>query len=255
MFRPKLLTLVLSSLLAASACSNDQPATATAAPANDASSSPAPSGALAKAAEDVRKDAGRAAMPPVDANRPLEQYPELDDAEGLMFLYLATSRIPPDYERVAADISADFRNTTDSFRKRDLLQALQPQIDQAMSDANAKPYRHMLIDGPDLGAYDFNRAGFPMGEFDEGRYRYFSGNSAYKLTWDNYAAFAFMPVKDEATARAIESMRTDWRKPLRLKVYFMARSADLNDKTLKAHVTRVQVVDKAGQVLAEQTTG
>lgn len=253
MSNPKILTLALATLLAASACTDKQSPAPTA--PGQAAVPPAASGVLAKAAEDARKDAGRASTAPVDTNRPLDQYPELNDSDGLMFLYVATSRIPPDYEKVAADFSADFRNTTDSFRKRDLLQALKPQIDQALSDAQAQPYRHMLIDDPKLGAYDFDRGGFPMGEFEEGRYRYFSGNSEYKLTWDNYGAFAFLPVKDEAAARNIESMRSDWRNPLRLKVYFMARSADLNDKTLKAHVTRVEIIDKSGQVLAEHIGG
>lgn len=227
------------------ACSTQDPS----APA--APSAETPQGLLGEAAEAARKDTTREGLPPVDAARPLDQYTEVDDGEDLMFLYLATTGLPPQYEKAAEAISADYRNTSDSFRKRDLLKALTPQIDQQLAAAKNQPYRWMEIENADLGPFDFQRGGFPVGEFAEGKYRYFNTASDYKLTWENHAAVGFAPVPDEATARAIEEMRSGYSDRPRLKVYFMGRSADLNETAVKGHVTKVQIIDKTGRVLAE----
>ena len=60
-----------------------------------------------------------------------------------------------------------------------------------------------------------------------------------------------MPVADEATARQIEAMRSKYDNTPRLKVYFFAQSADLDNQRVNALVTRVQITDKSGRLLAE----
>ena len=240
----KILALMTVAVLAATSCKKEGDAT-------DTNKAAAPSGMLGTAAVKATASAAQAALPQPDPGKALSTYPELDSGEQLMFHYVAASALPPDLDKLAESYSSEYRQTTDTFRKRDLLQALQPQIEQKIQQAKAEPYAWMDIDDPELGAYDFERKGFPIGEFDGKRTRYFNDAYNYKLTWANRDQLKFAPVTDEAAARELESMRTDWRNKPRLKIYFLGQSADLNEQTLNALVTRVQVVSKSGKVLAE----
>ena len=210
-----------------------------------------PTGLLGEAARSATEAARAANLPQPDASKPLSSYPELDSGEQLMFQYVAASRLPPDFGKLAEAYSRDYRQTSDNFRKHDLLQALQPQMEQKIQQAREEPYAWMGIDDAELGEYDFQRKGFPVGEFDGNRTRYFNDAYDYKLAWSNRDQLRFAPVADEAAARKLEAMRTNWNDKPRLKVYFLAQSADLNDQKLNALVTRVQLVSRNGQVLAE----
>lgn len=192
-------------------------------------------------------------LPRPDMKKPLGDYPELQSGQQIMFLYTAASRLPPDFAKLAEHYSRDYRNTSDSFRKNDLLQAIKPQLEQQIAAAAASPYAWMPVGNAQLGAYDFERKGFPVNEFDNDGQRYFNDNYGYKLSWANRDQVRFATVPDEAQARELESLRT--RHRLGLKVYFFAQSANLNSQTIEAHVTRVQVVDRDGRVLAEYGPG
>ena len=238
--------LIATSLFALSACKKDG-----ADGKAEATASAPPTGLLGTAAVKATAKAAIAALPQPDANKSLSDYPELDSGNQVMFLYIAASKLPPDYEKLAASYSSEYRSTSDSFRKNDLLQAIKPQLDQKLALAAANPYGWMDIDDAKLGAYDFARKGFPVGEFDDGRYRYFYDNSDYKIGWINPGQVAFAPVPDEALARKIESMRSGYSNQPKLKVYFFAQSADLDGQKVGVLVTRVQITDKSGRVLVE----
>ena len=244
--RITILTLAAASMLALPGCKDDT---------KDADELPgipaAPEGMLGAATVKAKADAVVAALPQPDANKPLSQYPELDSGNQVMFLYIAASKLPPDYEKLAASYSREFRSTDDSFRKNDLLQAIKPQLEQKIALVAANPYGWMDVDDAKLGAYDFSRKGFPVGEFEDGRYRYFHDNSDYKIGWINYSQVAFVPVPDETIARQIESMRSGYSNQPKLKVYFFAQSADLDGQKVGVLVTRVQITDKSGRILAE----
>jgi hypothetical protein len=242
------LMLLLASLLALTACKQDanEPGAA------NADATPAPSGMLGAATDKVKARAAAAAVPQPDASKPLSSYPELESGQQIMFLYVAASRLPPDFAKLAEAFSSEYRETSDSFRKNDLMQAIRPQLEEKIALAKAAPYGWMEIEDSDnLGAYDFERKGFPVGEFEDSKYRYFNDNYNYKIGWANYSQLAFIPVADEATARQIEAMRSNYGNTPRLKVYFFAQSADLDNERVNAVVTRVQVTDKSGRVLAE----
>ena len=109
----------------------------------------------------------------------------------------------------------------------------------------------MEVNDAGLGAYDFDRKGFPVGEFGDSTYRYFNDNYDYKIGWANHQQLAFLPVSDETLARRLESMRSGYNDRPRLKVYFFAQSADLDNERVKALVTRAVITDKSGRVLAD----
>ena len=245
----KPLSLALLTALALCGCKKDESQTT---PAN----APAPTGLLGQATEKATQAEAvakrEAALPQPDASKPLSSYPELKSGQQIMFLYVAASKLPPDFEKLAAAYSSEYRETNDSFRKNDLMQAIKPQLEEKIAQAKAAPYGWMDVDDSDnLGAYDFARKGFPVGEFEDSKYRYFNDNYSHKIGWANYSQVAFVPVADEATARQIEAMRSKYGNTPRLKVYFFAQSADLDNERVNALVTHVQITDKSGRVLAE----
>lgn len=238
------LTLIAAGALCLGACmKSDEPATS--------ANATAPNDLLEAAVKEAKTRAATAALPQPDPDKALSSYAELDSGVQLMFHYIAASKLPPKFEEMAQTYSSEYRRSTDSFRKNDLLKALKPQLEQEIERARAEPYAWMEIDDPNLGAYDFDQRGFPVGEFGGGGARYFSDASSYKLTWANHDKLKFAPVADEAVARELESMRNDWGNKPRMRVYFFGQSADLNGTTLNAFVTRVQLVSKSGKVLAE----
>ena len=246
--RKTTLMLMTASVLALSACKQDSKNT----DAGSGTDRPAATGVLGAAADKAKAKTVAATVPQPDATKPLSSYPEVDSGMQIMFLYVAASRLPPDFTKLAETYSSEYRETNDSFRKNDLMQAIKPQLEEKIAVAKSMPYGWMDIDDSDnLGAYDFERKGFPIEEFQSGRYRYINDAYQYKLTWANHGQVAFAPVPDETTARQLESMRTNYSNKPRLKIYFFAQSADLNEQKVNAIVTRVQITDKSGRVLAE----
>lgn len=195
------------------------------------------------------------ALPRPDMDRPLDSYVELKSGQQVMFLYVAASRLPPDFEKLATAYSREYRQTSDAFRKNDLLQALKPQLEQHIAQAAAAPYAWVEIDDVQLQTYDFDRKGFAVGEFTGDHHRYFRDASEYSYAWANRDHVAFAPVADEAIARGLESARANWNTRPRLRIYFFAQSADLNAQRINAYVTRVQVTDRTGRVHAEYGPG
>lgn len=237
-----LLPAALAAALALAACGKDT-----------AGADPGDGGSAAAAAADATGPAADAApsLPQPDLDRPLADYAELKSGQQLMFLYVAASKLPPDFEKLAAGFSREYRQTSDAFRRNDLLQALKPQLEQGIAQAAAAPYAWVELDDVQLESYDFERKGFTVGEFTGDHHRYFHDANEYSYAWANRAQVAFAPVADETIARGLEAARSNWNSRPRLRVYFFAQSADLNAQRINAYVTRVQVTDRAGRVLAE----
>ncbi|TXH65322.1 MAG: DUF4852 domain-containing protein [Thermomonas sp.] len=242
--KPVFITIL--AVLALSACKKDDA---------KADAAAAPGGLLGNAAAEASAKANaeeaKTALPQPDAGKPLSAYTELESGNQIMFLYVAASKLPPDFKKLASAYSKEYRDTNDAFRQNDLLQAIKPQLEQKIAQASADPYGWMEVDDAKLGAYDFQRKGFPVGEFEDDRYRYFNDAYDYKIGWANHPQLAFAPVADETIARQLESMRTGYSNTPRLKIFFFAQSADLDNERVKALVTRVQITDKSGRVLAE----
>ncbi len=240
------LMLMVAAALVLTACGKDTGNTDATPDADGA----APAGLLGEAAGKAKVESAAAALPKPDASKSISEYPQLESGNQIMFHYVAASKLPPDYAKLAEPYSKEYRNTSDTFRKNDLLEAIKPQLDQQIAQTAANPYGWMKVSDANLGAYDFDRKGFPVGEFASSTSRYFNDNYDYKIGWSNYNQVAFAPVKDEAAARQIEAMRTGYSDTPQLKVYFFAQSADLSEQKINALVTHVQIVDRSGRVLA-----
>ncbi len=211
---------------------------------------PAPSLADAKNPDNMKKLAERA-LPKGDKNRPLDDYKIIDSGNQVMFLFYGLLNLPLDYEKIAQAYSRDYRDTNDSFKKQDILNALKPRIDREVGAAKGATYIRMDIDQSQLNNYDFDKKGFPIGEFaDSSSYRYFNDNSSYTLGFTNSADFALLKVADQEKARTIESLRSKYAR-LKLRIYAFAQDADPNDHRVKLQILKCQLYGPQGELLAE----
>lgn len=252
------LLLSASALVAATlmlgACSKSAPST----DAGASASKPSLNSALSPAAvQQAAKAAQAASLPQPDARTPDSAYVEFSNANQLMFLYAAFSGLPADYDKMAKWYSSDYRSASDTFKRHDLLTALQPKLDAGIADAKAHPYVTWIDSNPQIAHYDFNNHSFAVGTvlFQQGGYQQFGNGSGdlYALAPMNGPAFQQLHVTDEAKARAIEAMVANWRTPLRLRIFAFVQSTadDSGIPTVQAVVTRVQLLDPHGQVLLE----
>jgi len=248
MKKTTLLAVQLALALNLAACSkkDDAAAAAPAAPAAAAT----PSLADLQNPEAMNK-AVAATLPKGDPATPLAAYRKIDSGHQVMFMYYALSNMPAPYEEIAQTYSDEYRRTSDSFKQRDILKALQPRIDGEI--AGAKTGRYVIVDQQDsrlLQRYDFEKKAFAINDFSDDRYTFFNDNSQYTLATTNAADFSLLKVSDEAKAREIEGYLSAY-KPLRLETYAYVQDADPSKRRIKLQVMKVRLLDARGTVLAE----
>ncbi len=188
-----------------------------------------------------------------DPATPLASYRKIDSGNQVMFLYLGLLSLPVDYEKVTESYSNEYRRTNDSFKKKDILTALQPKIDQEISQA--KSARYILLESKDnalLERYDFNKKSFAVKQFaDNDRYTYYNDNNQYTLSNTNATQFATLSVPDEAKARAIEGFLSKYTA-LRTETYVYAQDADPSNSRVKLEILKFRVFSPTGELLAER---
>lgn len=191
------------------------------------------------------------ALPTGDANHPLTDYRSVDSGNQVMFLFYALSNLPVDYDRVAQAYSTDYQQTSDSFKKHDLLNALKPRIDAAIETARQNRYVVTTTPNVPLSAYDFAKKGFVLTNLTPDSYQYFFDNSRYSFEFSNAANDGFLKIDDEEKAREIEDMRSHF-KPMTLRLYAFAQEADPSTNRVKFQIVHMQLVDQAGHVMYER---
>jgi hypothetical protein len=197
----------------------------------------------------------------VDYSVPLSQYQELGKGEQLMFLYLALSKMPVDYNKTAFILSNDYRQVRDEFKKKDLLQALSAGVDGEIESARQTTYRYMDV-GDKIDKYDFGAKAFPLPSFAQPQLRFFRATETYwylmyenphhRLVFSNSKDFSEIPVPDEGTARAIESLRVSRGAQIKLRIYFVATGTRLGHTTVTGEITKIRIIGPRGAVLAER---
>ena len=200
-----------------------------------------------------------AASPQANSS-PLEQpnlstqassYVDLTSGNQLMFLYYALSNIPPDFESMATNYSQDYRNTSDAFKKNDIMNVLKPQMLAAIETAKTQRYGIWTIDYAFIGHYDFNKKAFPLNSpfLANSSIGFFQDNGRYQIEFKNGDAFSYMPVADENVAKKIEEL-VSHGKQFTIKVYVFAQDANLSRRDVDAVITRADLLDKSGSLLA-----
>ncbi len=194
------------------------------------------------------------ALPKPDPATPDATYVRLDSGNQLMFLYAALSGLPPDFNAMARDYSQAYAQTTDEFQKHDLMRSLKSRMLQAIQDARAHPYIVYEDDTPNIGHYNFATHAFPVGaaEFSENGYVSYMNNYNYSLAFSNATDFNQLRVNDEALAKRIEQMVSNF-VPLKLRVFVFADDVNLSRQWVLARVVKVQLLDANNQVLLTQS--
>lgn len=191
-------------------------------------------------------------LPQADKSTPLEQYTKLDSDHQLMFAYYAFSGLPIDYEKIAANYSQEYRNTSDTFKKNDILTALKSRIDAEIT--KIKTQRYFKIDtNTNLGHYDAAKKSFAINDaFIHGdSYLYFNYNRNYQVGITNGDQFGELKVADENLARSIEKMVSEGAK-LSMKMYIFAQDVDPSDAKVKFQIVKLQLTDQRGAELLTQ---
>jgi hypothetical protein len=210
----------------------------------------APAGLQAAMSPDGQKAAAIAALPKADTNVPLTQYFELKSGNQLMFMYYAMSTLPIDYEKIASVYSRDYMNTSDAFKKSDILKAVTPIIDAEVAKAKANRY-FMVTNDVNLSSYDFTAKGFSIkDDLSASSYHYYYDNQTYQYSYTNGDSMQMLKVSDESVARQIESLRGN--QLLHLRIYAFAQDIDLSNQRVEAQIVKMQLLDAHGNVLFAQ---
>lgn len=238
------LTLLCASLIA-TGCSKNHAAAASA----SGSAAAAPSTAAAPIVDARTALLNRVKnLPQGDSNVPDTQYAELTSGAQLAELFYAVSGMPPDYEALSSIVSEEYRTTSDEFRKRDLLQALRPKIEEQIAtykDPKNRYFRLQALNNNVIQHYDFKTSSFPVqlnvGPNDS---IYFNDASKYRIGYINGDAFQRFTVTDEQRAKELESMVTKyWFRGNSALLYIFVQAADTSSNQLQAHIMRVVLND------------
>jgi len=187
-------------------------------------------------------------LPHADPGVPDSKYARLDSGYQLAALFYALSAMPPDYDVLAAAASQEYRTTSDEFRKRDLLQALQVKIDQDIASYKDPQNRYITMQdaGLPIQHYDFKTSSFPVNlNIGPGAFNYFNDSPRYKLAYNNGDQFQSFPVADQERAKQIESWVTKgelWGGESTF--YVFVQEADTTNNTVKGQIVRVVLADR-----------
>lgn len=239
----KYLLTTFAAALALTACGKSEPEAT-----KPEAAKPSLSDASQSKVQEKAKETIAAKAPRGDQAKELAEYAELDSGKQLMFLNLALSGMPADYERIASNISQNYNRENDTFKKNDMLKALKPGIDQEIEAAKSRRYVYLDTDDSPLETFDFNQSAFPMKLLSTDSYRYFYDISNYRAKFDHIAPFATLKVADEAQAREIEQLRTKYR--LRARIYMFAMDVPVGSNDVRFEPMAIEIRDKQGRVVA-----
>lgn len=206
-------------------------------------------------AEQASQSAGADHQTHPDASTPDSAYVALTGKQ-ILLLTSALSGEPIRYDYLANQIFPDYRATSDTFKKHDMLTMFEPQLDSMIADAKAHPYIAWIDPNSQLEHYDANQKSFhdlsalflQVG----GGAVSFPDAVGYTVAVSNGQQFQRLGVMDETKARAIEALVGKW-PGLQVKIFAYAQSADLQGApTLHTVITKIQILDPHGAVLLEQ---
>ncbi len=192
-----------------------------------------------------------------DPSVPLASYIRLDSGNQLMFMYHALASGAVDYEKIAGEMSSDYRRVDDGFKRQDMMAALKPRIDDGLAKAKAGRYfvyvYEVSLGSKVLEQYDFNAKSFPVDQSIWGpdAYSYFNDNARYHISYTNGEAFRELKVEDAEIARKIEALVTGY-KPIKAIVHAFAQEASPGQHEtgkVYAQIVKIKFTDGRGQDL------
>lgn len=189
----------------------------------------------------------------------------------VLFARLAVSDKPVDYDRVAYYTDKEYSQTSDAFKKKELLDKLKPKIDERIAFAKEHRYLVLISDHTvnEFSHYDFDKKGFRLNRMADGRFslRDEGFNRVKSDTHDknieqvwvymtNPKEFSYVYPTSEENAKKLETIfQTNlYDQGLRAEYYVVIQATvpeSGNDSSVYGELTKIKIVDLKGNVLAE----
>ncbi len=216
-------------------------------------------------------------LPHADLNVPDSSYQvaSLGNTD-LFFARLALEKPPIDYASVATSIDTKYANTSDAFKKLEILESLKPRIDQGISNAKSNRYYLIIDNDLRLGHYNFESKSFPIETFINKTEPDSSSvfqplvaihnpkvktpdvgpGANVRVIVTNPEKFTELPVTDNDTARRMEEFvnMNGYDKPYSVQVYTVIQGYPQNEDRkdrLYGEITKIKVVDYKGNLIGE----
>lgn len=203
----------------------------------------------------------------IDPNTPLDRYipvTERGGASDYVLVYYAFCNCEVDYDEIAQAFSQKYANTSDIFKKKEIIEKLKPDVDSKLAgikEARLISFNQNMY----FDAYDFGKKSFagkntlpltvidaqtPLQiKFEENPQLYHVPDGQSLIV--RYHTIASINVPDEAQARQVESIRSSNNENLTTKLYGYVKSAGVenvkrnngyNDYEEKIRVIDLQLV-------------
>lgn len=189
--------------------------------------------------------AGEPAAPAVALPAIPAPYQRLDSADLLKGYFFADAKVAPvaaEFTRYQGDVDAAERGAAN-------------RVQAAMAAARKSAF--VVLDLPDIGLhrYDGNTYAFPMDNrlFVPGMSYYFD-NSPYHFVYTNPQGLNPFPCRDPLLVERIDQAVARY-ETFRIRVYGQVMGADAGDHAVSVRLIKVQLLDKAGQVLLTHDVG
>lgn len=186
----------------------------------------------------------------VDKTIPLSSYTELQSGSQIAVLYYFYAKAPLPAANLALSFDTDYQNTSDAFRREDLLKSLTPRYEAQQKTEAAFPYFKVRLMAS-LGHYNAQTKSFPLLDLGvDGNSRLSMNDSSdYAIVPRGDARFNSIVPANEADARALEakvSASGNNRLPINVDLYVKAADT-LSYAARKDVVAKVVAIHVADQ--------
>lgn len=194
-------------------------------------------------------------LPNGNPNTPLETYKEITHNNELMFIYYGFPNAQVDHNRILENFSAEYRATSDPFKRGDLSKSLKPKLQQEIESNRNDRYIKMNVKlFNKLSHYDFGLKGFPQKAVLNNTNFGWNSNewknkgviiTSYLVKFTNGDDFKVLKVNDEGVARKIEEKRNKLEK-MNLVVYGFVQGIDIENFQLQTQILKISLVGEDG---------
>jgi hypothetical protein len=193
----------------------------------------------------------------VDKSIPLSSYTVLQSGSQIAVLYYFYTKSPLPAPDLARSFDTDYQNTSDAFKREDLLKSLTPRYEAQQKTESAFPYFKIKM-MTSLGHYNPQTKSFPLLDLGvDGNSRFSMNDSSdYAIVPRGDARFNSIIPANEDQARSLESkVSASGRDRLSVNVDLYVKAADAVSyaarKDIVAKVVAAHVTDEAGGTIAD----
>jgi len=192
-----------------------------------------------------------------DSSVPLDRYQPLT-SDRQLYLAVALSTAPVIYDQLAMNESAEYMKTSDTFRRKELLDILRPQIDAKVAEAKLNG-RYAYINLPpgkiSLGHYNLDKKAFPVNGLTTTNFRLSNREQFQWLSLSEGQAREIEAALSKGIAYKINeresSLGVPGSFPTVSRVYVFAQGPGPDGRVVTYQITRIVMKDIDGKALGE----